>query len=99
MFKAVNKQKAKEVKTITRRDKRRFYHAGAQEAETASARGDQRTQYRILKGLGGAYSGGTEGVIKNDGNKIVKEDEKAQRWREHFQSVLNGRQPNKLHTF
>ena len=29
----------------------------------------------------------------------MKEEEKAQRWREHFQSVLNGNQPNEMHMF
>ena len=29
----------------------------------------------------------------------MKEDEKAQMWREHFRGVLNGRQPSELYTF
>ena len=39
-------------------------------------------------------------MIKDvDGNNIVKEDEKDQRWCEHLQSVVNGKQPNELHIF
>ena len=39
-------------------------------------------------------------MIKDaNGNNIIKEEEKALRWREHFQSVLNGRQANESHTF
>ena len=53
-----------------------------------------------MKDLGGAYRSSNEGVIKDiNGNNIVKEDEKAQRWREHFQSVLNGQRPNDVHVF
>ena len=100
VFRELHREKAQEVKRITRRDKRRFYHQKAEEAEAAGSRGDQKTLYRIVKDLGGAYSSASEGVIKDiHGNNIVKEDEKAQRWREHFQSVLNGEQPNELHTF
>ena len=100
VFRDLHKQKAREVKRLTRRDRRRFNHVKAEEAEAASDRGDQRTLYRIVNDLGGAYSSCNEGVIKDiHGNNIVKEDEKAQRWREHFQSVLNGNEPNEVHTF
>ena len=40
---------------ITRRDKRRLFHLRAEEAGDAGNRGDQRTLYRIVKDLGGAY--------------------------------------------
>ena len=100
IYRDLHRQKAREVKTITRRDKRRFYHLKAEEAERASALGDQRTLYRLVKDLGGTYGGGTEGVIKDvHGNNIVKEEDKVKRWREHFESVLNGSTPNEVHTF
>ena len=100
LFKELHKQKAKEIKKITRRDKRRFYHRMAEEAEAAGMRGDQRSLYRLMKDLGGAHSSGGEGIIKDiHGNNIVKEEEKAKRWRQHFQSVLNGSQPTNLHRF
>ena len=57
VFKDLHKQKAKEVKRIILRDKRRFYHVKTEKAEAARARGDQRTLYRIVKDLGSAYSG------------------------------------------
>ena len=47
VFRDLHKQKAREVKRITRRDRRRFNHVKAEEAEAASDRGDQRTLYRI----------------------------------------------------
>ena len=63
MYRELHRQKAKEVKTITKRDKRMFYHLKAKEAEKVSAVGDQKTLYRIVKDLGGTYSGGTESVM------------------------------------
>ena len=83
---------------ITRRDKRRFFHLKVEEAEDAGNKGDQRTLYRIVKDFGGAYHGCNESVIKHiNGNNIVKRKLKAQRWRKHFQSVLNGLLQIELH--
>ena len=99
-FKVLHKQKAISVKSLTRRDKRRFRESKAEEAEEAARRGDQRTLYRIAGDLGGGYSGGNDGILKDrNGNKIVKEEDKIKRWQEHFQSVLNGNPPEEMHEF
>jgi hypothetical protein len=67
-FKDRHGQKAREVKRLARRDKRRYNHEKAEEAERAAAVGDHRTLHRIAKELGGLRGiGGREGMI-NDGN-------------------------------
>ena len=89
IFMEVHREQAREVKTITRPGKRRFHHQRAEEVERASVMGDQRTLYRIVKDLDDTFTIRSEGVIRNVlGNKIIKEEEKVERCREHFDSVL-----------
>ena len=47
--------------------------------------------------MGGKYGSATEGVIKGVlGNNKVKKENKVKRLREHFESVLNGSEPDTL---
>ena len=55
--------------------------------------------YKIVKHFG-AYRSGGEGIIKDsNGNKIVKDEEKKERWQEYFSSILNGTEPDELNEF
>ena len=98
-FKILHRQKAAEVKRATRKDKRNFYHRKADEAEEAAGRGDQRELFKIAKELGQnrkAYNG----VIKDaDGNRLTTDEDKNNRWKEHFQNVLNCAEPEMLNSW
>ena len=52
----LHKQKRREVKRITMRDKRRFYDVKAEEAGATSAKVARRTLYRIVRDHGFTYS-------------------------------------------
>ena len=53
IFKVNHRLKAAEVKRVTRRDKRQYYHFKADEAEEAAARRDQRSLFKLAKEIGG----------------------------------------------
>ena len=98
-FKALHREKAAEVKRATRRDKRNFYHRKADQAEEAARRGNQRELFKLAKELGQdqrTYNG----VIKDaNGNRLITDEDKNNRWKEHFQSVLNGPEPEVLNVW
>lgn len=98
-FKGLHRQKSAEVKRATRSDKRNFYHRKAEEAEQAAGRGNQRELFKIAKELGQnrkTYNG----VIKDaNGNKLTTDQDKNNRWKEHFQSVLNCPEPELLNSW
>ena len=87
------------MKKPSRRDKRRFLHNKADEAEQAARRNDQRKLFKLAKELGGTKKG-YNGVIKDmNGNKLSSEQEKKERWKEHFSFVLNCEEPLITHDF
>ena len=53
MFKNLHRTKAAEVKRASRRDKRRFFHSKADEAEQEARGNDQRKLFKLAKELGG----------------------------------------------
>ena len=90
LFKDLHRQKAREVKTSVRRDKRQFAYGKAVEAEEAASRSDQRTLFKIAKELSGNNGKKYNGVIKDrNGHKLTKEDDKKHRWKEYFEDILN----------
>ena len=99
MFRNLHRAKAAEVKRSSRRDRRRFFNSKADEAEQAANRNDQRTLFKMAKELGGSKKG-YNGMIKDaNGNKISSEREKVERWKEHFNRVLNCDEPTSTHVF
>ena len=98
-FKALHRQKAAEVKRATRRDKINYYHMKAEDAEEAAGRGNQRELFKIAKERGGKRKT-YNGVVKDaNGNKLTTDQDKNNRWKEHFQSVLNCAEPEVTNTW
>ena len=92
-FREKHRQKAAEVKRNTRRDKRQYYHLKADEAEEAATRRDQRSLFKLAKEIGGVQKV-CRGILKDEnGNKLTTEEQKKDRWKQHFDSVLNCDEP------
>ena len=83
-----------EVKKSARNDKRAYVERLAAEAESAAARGELSTVYKITKRLCGNYTTHSAPVKGKDGSIITTEREQADRWVEYFCEVLNHPQPD-----
>ncbi|KAI0234485.1 hypothetical protein LSAT2_015232, partial [Lamellibrachia satsuma] len=90
-------QKDKEVKRSTRIDKRTYIGNLAEDAEAAARRKDMKSLYQITKKLKGDTGPNQNFPLKDaDGKIITVEKEKIERWKEHFQQVLNRAVPPRL---
>ena len=79
----------KEVKYRTRRDKRQFVDQMASQAEEAASRDHLGTLYLITKKLT-SRSDCTRNQINNkEGGVITEEHKVLERWKQHFEEVLN----------
>ena len=80
----------KQVNRMTRADKKDYIEKLAEdEAEEAAGRNDLKTLYKINKQLNNGFKNCDVPVKNKNGMVIEKEAEKLQRWKEHFESVLN----------
>ena len=79
----------KEVKRSARRDRREHVERMTQDAEDAAGRGDMRELYQITKRLAGKKSTQPQHVLSKDGENLTSPKEQLERWREHFQDLLN----------
>ena len=79
----------KQVKKMTRADKKDYIEKLADEAEEAAGRNDLKTLYKINKQLNNGFKNCDVPVKNKNGMVIEKEAEKLQRWKKHFESVLN----------
>ena len=86
----------KQVKRMTRADKKDYIEKLADEAEEAAGRNDLKTLYKINKQLNNGFKNSDVPVKNKKGMVIEKEAEKLQRWKEHFESVLNRPDPPHL---
>ena len=84
-----------QVKRMTRADKKDYIEKLADEAEEAAGRNDLKTLYKINKQLNNGFKNCDVPVKNKNGMVIEKEAEKLQRWKEHFESVLN--RPDRPH--
>ena len=90
--------KDKEVKRSVRRDKRKWVDDIARNAEEASNIGNMKTVYDATRTLSGTKQRTTDIVRDKDGVKLTNANEVQQRWKEHFEEVLNRPEPiRKLH--
>ena len=78
---------------MTRADKKDCIEKLADEAEEAAGRNDLKTLYKINKQLNNGFKNCDVPVKNKNGMVIEKEAEKLQRWKEHFESVLNRPDP------
>ena len=87
----------REVKKRARADKKAFMEKLADEAEEAAQKQDMATLYRITESLGGGFKNNDVAVKVSDRNFITGIVEQMQRWKNHFQSVLNREAPSRQH--
>ena len=88
------REKDRQVKTSARKDKRQFTERLAQAAEVAAEQKDMKTVYQITKKLRGDRGQSQDLPVKaEDGTPITEEQAKLERWREHFQQILNRPDP------
>jgi hypothetical protein len=93
-LKAEYTAKDKEVKKCTRKDKRDYIDNLAEKAQRAADFGNMKTVYNITKQLSGKYSKKSGETIKaKDGKLLTTEKEVAERWKSHFEEVLNRPEP------
>ena len=83
----------REIKRAVKKDKRNYLDNKASEAETAAAKGDTRTLYRITRELTGTVSAQPTVVQDKNGKILTKEAEQRERWAEHFSNLLNRPDP------
>ena len=83
----------REVKRRCRRDRRVYVESEAERAEEAGKRGDARTLYEITRKLSGRFQNICKPVRNEAGVLLRSAEEEMQRWREHYQTVLNHEEP------
>ena len=83
----------KEVKRKTRADKRAFIENLADEAEVAAQTQNMAMLYKITKTLTGGFKNSDVPVKDVDGNVVTCEAKQTQRWKTHFETILNKEAP------
>jgi hypothetical protein len=81
--------KQKEVQRSVRRDRRRYVGGLVTQAEQAAKNGDSRTVFKITKKLSNRDGITQHPVRRQNGTLLDNPEEEINRWKEHFQSVLN----------
>jgi hypothetical protein len=81
--------KDEEVKKSCKQDKRKYVEQLAEEAESACGKGDVKTLYNITRQLSGKTSNPNTHVKDSNDKTLTKLEDQLNRWREHFQEVLN----------
>ncbi|CAG2251653.1 unnamed protein product [Mytilus edulis] len=89
----INNSKEKEVKTNAKADKKAYIDKIAEEAKNASKVGDMRKLYNITKQLSGRVNTNSTNIKDKDGQAICKFEKQLERWKEHFEEVLNRPEP------
>ena len=88
------KKKARQVKNGARKDKNKWFDKLANEAQEHADRGNMRELYRKMKQIAGKTSKKvTLPVRDKDGNLITDEKGQNERWKEHFEAILNRPSP------
>ena len=91
------REKDREVKNSARRDKRMYVERLAEEAETAARNQDMKTVYQTTRKLKGDFGQSYDRPVKaEDGTSLTTEEEKLQRWKQHFEKILNRPDPSVL---
>lgn len=87
---ALYREKDKEVKKSARKDKRIYTDKLAERAQRAAEMKDMKTVYQITKKLRGDHGPKQDLPVKaEDGSAITEEKAKLERWKEHFEKILN----------
>ena len=86
----------KKVKTATRKNKRDFMEDLAREAESAASNQRMGQIYQVTKQLSGKKAQINMPIKDKNNNILTTEREQHLRWKEHFQEVLNRKDPDEL---
>jgi len=89
-------EKNREVKKSCRRDKRNLIESIAREAEDAAKNNDLRTLYMTTRKLSGIRCNQNRPIRSEEGTLLTKMEDQLQRWKRHFESVLNRPDPSQL---
>ena len=81
------------MKASARADKRRRLNNLAEEAETAARNNCSSDLYQLTRKIAGQRRNMTT-IKDREGKHLVNEDEVLERWREHFEGVLNEPRPD-----
>ena len=93
-FAAAYKEKDRNVKNSARKDRRQYTENLADEAEAAAHQNDLKTVYQITRKLKGDFGQSCDRPVKDeDGRTLTSEEEKLQRWKQHFEKILNRPEP------
>lgn len=79
----------KEVKKSCKQDNRNYVEQLAEEAESACRKGDIKALYNISKQLIGKTPSLNTHVKYSNDKTVTKLEDQLNRWREHFQEVMN----------
>ena len=79
----------KEVKDGIKMDKNAFFESLAEKAEQAAANGHMRIVYQTTKTLSGKFSKPAVPVKDKEGKSIFEQKGQCDRWKEHFNELLN----------
>ena len=76
-----------------RADKQTYFDNLESEAEEAASRNDMKTLYSITQTLSGKFGKSERPVKDKHGKAIAGKEEQKNRWREHFEEILNRPSP------
>ena len=88
------KQKNRAVKKKTKQDRKSYIDELASEAEVAAKQHNPKELYKITKQLAGTNRSTNRPVKNKQGNLPTKESQQMERWRAHFQELLNRPPPD-----
>ncbi|XP_076090000.1 uncharacterized protein LOC143062030 [Mytilus galloprovincialis] len=83
----------KKVKKATRSDKRKYTEDLAKEAENAASNQRMGHVYQVVKQLCNKKTNKSMPIKDKQNNTLSSEKEQKERWKEHFQEVLNRKEP------
>ncbi|XP_020629758.1 craniofacial development protein 2-like [Orbicella faveolata] len=89
-------EKNREVKKSCRRDKRNLLESIAREAEDAATNNDLRTLCMTTRKLSGIRCNQNRPIRSEDETLLTKMEDQLQRWKRHFESVLNRPAPSQI---
>jgi len=83
----------KEVKKLIRTDKQNYVDSLAAKAEKAARNGNMKDLHSITKMLSGKFCKPGRPVKDKEGKILKGEKQQMDRWREHFEELLNRQMP------
>ena len=92
------REKNREVKRSARADKEKFLEDIAVEGERAAQIGDQGQLYKNIRKLKGGTNSQSKPVKDKEGNLLTEENATLNRWKQHFEEILNRVTPETTYT-